>query len=572
MNEENRRLKVSETFNNRYLINSIIGKGGMGTVYLAEDVRLKGKLWAIKEIILKEGSYQNFIDEAKLLVSLDHPYLPNIVDYYPPNEDGYSYLVMDYISGKTLQKVFEEANRQLDYDKVIKYGLQICEILDYLHNKQSEPIIYRDLKPTNIMIDDQDNVRLVDFGVARRYKKGKYIDTVKMGTVGFAAPEQFEDKQTDQRTDIFSLGALLYYLLSYGQLYFSSQSPLNQIRGDLPHDLVWMIKRMLMTNPDERYQNILEVGKEIEDIIAKDDLIIEATELITKPGLSKYTQFEATIQKNTPIIPHKLILITNLSKRAGSTFIALNLAKKITSMQIPTSIIEMPFSPYIFDYIGMEQRLAISNKCFFSFPHAIFHGEKIEREKEIVEDNIRWLIPDPRLEVLNCDNWTYHHMMKLLYSTRGSSITIIDVGGHFEHDSVEPLFSEADLIITVIDPMPSEIMQNRINLQHFITKKMEGAPIEFVVNNWTKGIKKGELFDAIGVKPIALIPSIDSAHIHRAVYNCNIPYSYEEVREKLESELEAILQRILPMEFQMQRQKEQKTNRILWVKNLLKKG
>lgn len=245
----------SELLFDRYQIVSILGKGGMGTVYLAKDVRLDGKLWAIKETVMSPDDYQEFVDEAKMLVSLEHSNLPKIVDYYPPNEMGQTYLVMDYIKGRTLSEIFEEAGNSLPYQRVIKYAIQLCNLLDYLHNLKPTPIIYRDLKPSNVMIDDKDNVQLIDFGIARKYKVGKQSDTVQMGTIGFAAPEQFENMQTDQRTDLFSLGAMIYYLLSGGRFIYSTGQPLYTLNKEVPLELSSVVQKLVKINPNERYQD-----------------------------------------------------------------------------------------------------------------------------------------------------------------------------------------------------------------------------------------------------------------------------------------------------------------------------
>lgn len=540
-------IKLLHIFHERYRILKVIGKGGMGTVYLAEDLRLKGKQWAIKEINLTQDNYQQFIDEAKILISLKHSYLPNIVDYYPPNELGYSYLVMDYIDGSNLNDLFDNHNKMMSLQKILKYSLQICDLLDYLHNKQQVPIIYRDLKPSNIMIDEQDNVRLIDFGIARSYKKGKKEDTVQMGTVGFAAPEQFENRQTDHRADIYSLGAVLYYLLSQGHFYHTSQKPLNYFRKDLSHDLIWIIRRMLMTEPNERYQNIKEVKKELEFLL--DDIFNDSTEEI--PLKNDFIFHGKTHLNNSfSVLNPKLIVVANLSKRAGSTFLSLNLAKYLTDLNILTSILELPFEPYIFDNIGLQHRLSKGSMeeeyNFYSYPHVISIGEKIKRGKETIDDGIIWMVADPRKNIISEDNWSYHHMMKYLYSSKKASVTILDVGNYIEHTSIEPVLEEADLILVVIDPMPAEIMMNSQRLTKLLSTKRASTNYEFVINRYTKGVNKKELMDVLQFEPLAYIPVIDLSLIHKAAYDCRIPYSFQEVKVILDKPFYSVISKILP--------------------------
>ncbi|QMV40480.1 serine/threonine protein kinase [Cohnella cholangitidis] len=205
-------LRSGDLLGNRYKVESVIAKGGMGSVYLVKDSKLNDKVWAVKEITQVQ-SHEAFLEEARILADLTHPYIPKITDYFEPDANGYCYLVMEYINGVTLQQRFDDADRALSLDTVLKYMKQICEILLYLH-RQPTPIVFRDLKPGNIMIDEYDNIRLIDFGIARGYDQGKATDTVQMGTIAFAAPEQFENKQTDPRTDIYALGSVMHYLLS----------------------------------------------------------------------------------------------------------------------------------------------------------------------------------------------------------------------------------------------------------------------------------------------------------------------------------------------------------------------
>lgn len=260
------KLEAGDILAGRYRILRVVGQGGMGTVYLAEDLKLPGKQWAVKETVNPQQDYQAFVDEAEMLVKLSHAQLPGIVDYFPPDQDGFSYLVMDYIEGRTLQERFQE-NRTLATDTAVRYALQICDLFQYLHSIKPEPIIYRDLKPGNIMVDEQDKVTLIDFGIARSFKEGKDTDTVQIGTIGFAAPEQFEQRQTDHRTDLYALGALLFYLLSEGQYYYVAQCSIGECNKRLPDALIQIIDRLLSYQPEDRYQSAAAVKADLEKLL-----------------------------------------------------------------------------------------------------------------------------------------------------------------------------------------------------------------------------------------------------------------------------------------------------------------
>lgn len=204
-------LTIGSVIDGKYKILNKIGQGGMSVVYLAMNEKAN-KQWAIKEI-RKDGVKdfqvvkQSLIVETDLLKKLDHPNLPSIVDII--EDDNTFLIVMDYVEGRSLEKELEEYGAQRQ-DKVIEWAKQLCDVLIYLHSRKP-PIIYRDLKPENIMLRPDGKVMLIDFGTAREFKERNVSDTVCLGTVGYAAPEQFGGQgQTDARTDIYGLGATLF--------------------------------------------------------------------------------------------------------------------------------------------------------------------------------------------------------------------------------------------------------------------------------------------------------------------------------------------------------------------------
>lgn len=210
------RLQEGMIVEQRYRIERRIGSGGMSHVYLAHDLKLPGKQWAIKETISLPSKYREAAAEARMLTTLVHPFLPRIVDYIQSDPDGYTYLVMDYIDGDTLEHRFQIEPETVDGDFITRCGDQLLNVLEYLH-QHNPPIVFRDMKPSNVMITAQGEIRLIDFGIARTFKPEESQDTVKLGTVGFAAPEQYGSGQTDHRSDLYGLGALLLYLSTAGK-------------------------------------------------------------------------------------------------------------------------------------------------------------------------------------------------------------------------------------------------------------------------------------------------------------------------------------------------------------------
>ena len=206
-------------FRKRYLIISKVGTGGFGSVYKATDIQSGDRLVAIKEVNLlglhPQAMFEattTFQREVTLLSQLDHPTLPRVYEHF--QTPGHCYLVMDFIIGETLEEYQSKApNRRLLLSEVLDIGLQLCTVLDYLHSQQPA-IVFRDLKPTNIMRTPTGRLFLIDFGIARCFKPGQAKDTVALGSIGYAAPEQYGKAQTTPRTDIYSFGAVLHQLLT----------------------------------------------------------------------------------------------------------------------------------------------------------------------------------------------------------------------------------------------------------------------------------------------------------------------------------------------------------------------
>ena len=255
--------KIGNVIDGKYEILKEVGRGGMSVVYLAMDNRLN-KQWAIKEIKKKGTNSENqivvqsLLSEANLMKRLDHPNLPRIVDII---ENGQTiYIVMDYIEGEPLDKILKRKGAQPE-EAVIEWGIQLAEVLDYLHTRQPA-IIYRDMKPANVMLRPDGSIKLYDFGIAREYKEQNSSDTVSLGTKGYAAPEQFGGMgQTDARTDVYGLGVTLYHLVTGKNPCEPPYEilPIRDVNPSLSSGLEYVIKRCTQLNPEERFQSCLEV-------------------------------------------------------------------------------------------------------------------------------------------------------------------------------------------------------------------------------------------------------------------------------------------------------------------------
>jgi serine/threonine protein kinase len=274
-NNQTGRLSPQSTLQQRFIIVDQIGRGGMGAVYLATDTRIGNRRVAIKEMSQAHLNTQEmteasarFQQEAHMLGSLSHPNLPRIHDSF--SEQGRSYLVMDFIEGQTLHKILKESNGQpLPVSQVLLYALQLCDVLAYLH-QQNPPIIFRDIKPTNVMITNSGHIFLIDFGIARFFKEGQEQDTILLGSPGYAPPEQHGLAQTSPRSDLYGLGATLHYCLTGRDPYYSldhfSFPSVRLSNPQVPLELDQLIQRMVAHNEWERPANALEVLQTLRNI------------------------------------------------------------------------------------------------------------------------------------------------------------------------------------------------------------------------------------------------------------------------------------------------------------------
>lgn len=264
--------EIGTVIDGKYEILKEIGHGGMSTVYLAMDKHLN-KQWAVKEI-RKSGKGKNdevvinsLLAEANMMKRLDHPSLPRIVDII---DNGITiYVVMDYIEGDSLDKYLQEYGAQPE-DRVVEWAKQICDALSYLHS-QKPPIIYRDMKPANVMLKPEGNIKIIDFGIAREYKEQNLSDTTVLGTKGYAPPEQYSG-QTDPRSDIFALGMTMHHLLTgidprNGEPY----APVRNWNPELSEGIEIIIDKCVEPAAENRYQNCADLLYDLEhpDLITR---------------------------------------------------------------------------------------------------------------------------------------------------------------------------------------------------------------------------------------------------------------------------------------------------------------
>lgn len=325
--------EIGTVIDGKYEVLREIGRGGMSVVYLAMDTHLN-KQWAVKEI-RKKGSGKNdeivvnsLLAEANMMKRLDHPSLPRIVDII---DNGVTiYVVMDYIEGESLDKILLEYGAQPE-EKVINWAMQIADALAYLHS-QKPPIIYRDMKPANVMLKPEGNIKIIDFGIAREYKEQNLADTTVLGTKGYAPPEQYSG-QTDPRSDIFALGMTMHHLLTgvdprNGEPY----APVRQWNPELSEGIEIIIDRCVQPASENRYQSCADLIYDLEH-----------PELITKGFKRKQKQRLASFL--VAAILSVVMLISGFVCSFASTQVNNNTYESLISVMASTSL-EQKISSY----------------------------------------------------------------------------------------------------------------------------------------------------------------------------------------------------------------------------------
>ena len=282
----------------RYRVIEMIGRGGFSPVYKAEDETFPGRrIVAIKEMTdsrldpsAKAQVRQDLRHEASLLARLQHPNLSSVIDFF--EEDGKAYLVMEFIEGKTLEKIQDEQRAPLDEGQVMNWALQLCKVLSYLHTR-SHPIIFRDMKPANVMRMADEQIKLIDFGIARIFKAAATKDTTRLGSHGYTPLEQYGHGQSDVRSDIYALGATLYHLLTK-QVPVDAPSrhnnptllsPPRQLNPKLSPAVEAVILKAMAEEPRDRYQTADDMYQDVFAIIN----VLRASTTPVSPPPSSYS-------------------------------------------------------------------------------------------------------------------------------------------------------------------------------------------------------------------------------------------------------------------------------------------
>ena len=267
-------LKANTILINRYKIMGMLGGGGQGAVYQARDLNFPEakRLVAIKEMNYpsadpnqRAATLKTFQREANILATLAHPAIPKIFDFFDQNNRAY--LVMEFINGSDIEVLLAKT-KSLPVNKIMEWCVDLCDVLEYLHGQQPEPIIFRDIKPANVMVDHLGKIRLIDFGIAKKFVTG--IKNTMIGTEGYSAPEQYKGDVTPL-SDIYSLGATLHHILTrqdprLAPPFSFDERPISEHNPEVPAPFIEVIDKALKMDPKERFQSCSEMKEAVQHI------------------------------------------------------------------------------------------------------------------------------------------------------------------------------------------------------------------------------------------------------------------------------------------------------------------
>ncbi|QGG56273.1 protein kinase [Paenibacillus sp. B01] len=478
--EEDGWLQPGDVQGGRYRILSLLGKGGMGEVYAAEDLRLGGALRALKLKPAGSWSERPSADEARLQMKLEHPHLPRLYDYFPAEGGQPEMLVMDYIEGCTLE---EEARARPDGYTALEAAaaaLQLCSALAYLH-EQRPPIIHRDLKPANVMAARSGKLMLIDFGISRRFSPEAASDTTQLGTPGYAAPEQLAGEQSDARTDMYGLGCLLVRLM----------------RGALPgrrghegraRELPYWLTRLLEEERGRRYASMREAEAAIRSWLEAEG------EAPAAGGLPSFAAPTDAFPAGLPRVaaPGRLSVLS-LSPGSGATFVCLMLARLAAERGWPVQAAELDgVRPHWRTLLGAPEPLPAALDPRFG---------------RWLQDGVEWL---PRLAAApGLERDEAAARLDLMLRSRAGALQLLDWSSGWTGDEALRTVAASAAVIVVADPDPSRWSRERLQRLEELTARLGPDRMRWVANKDVRFAGRREWLDLLPARPDAQMPFLE---------------------------------------------------------------
>lgn len=485
----------------RYRIVRMLGQGGMGRVFLAEDDRLPGKQWAVKELRPGAADREAVANEARFLAECSHPGLAGVTDFIPADAEGNCYLIMEYIQGQTLLQAFRSQS-PFPWRLAVRIGIELCQVLAYLHEGRPRPIIHRDLKPSNVMLDQNGRVRLIDFGTARHYNVSASSDTVQLGTPGFAAPEQLMGIQTDARTDLYALGALLFFLLSGGETWNPSRKGAIASHAawqEVPRELGEVVLQLLEEEPSRRCRNAIEA----------EALLKKAAGLQKESGSRRQGGEQ---QEEPDGLRRRIIVVGGLTAGSGTTFTALSLSRLLKERRISHSLVELPGTkPDLYHLLFGEKKAPKGYRYAAERAQEATSGLQGMTAPSWTDGATEWA-PLPADRPIG--GWIDSHTDRLL-QLMSHHVIILDAGSAWPMEWYRELYRQAELVLLVCGPSP--VHMSRLEASQTWAKvsklQQEGTDVRLIANRCVDFRDFRQWLEALPADPLCQIPELPSAEV-----------------------------------------------------------
>lgn len=463
----------------KYKVIKKLGGGNASRVMLVENIRL-GNKFAVKSVS-KDNKINDLLKEGKLLISLEHPGLPKVIDIF--EENGDTFLVEEYIEGTTLEEIVKN-NGCMNWKSVAEMMIKLCDTLTYLHEKQPKPIIHKDIKPANIMLQDSGRLVLLDFGITKIDDINKNTeDTCIVGTPFYAAPEQCDGRGATLRSDIFSLGITMFYLLKgiVPDGIFISRK-ISNLEKDIPNAFMKLLNSCVEWEQDKRPATVR---------VLKDGL----SDIITPKGFLHSIKKGINFKKNIVPQDYKKTIILTGAISAGVTTIATALSEKFKSNGIENCIIELRKNKKIavaFENVDKKEYLSTDSICSKEYEMRdknqseilkyspeklrdiyILHNQAIENDK-----NLHKIIADCRQEY-------------------GVTIICADI------ENTEKLINYADKLFVIKDLDLNNLEEYKLLLLKLTSNNNLSSKITLIINKYlTSKIKQSDIVTAMTINKI----------------------------------------------------------------------
>ncbi|MFD0587053.1 protein kinase [Paenibacillus sp. GCM10027627] len=487
----------------RYKVIRTLGQGGMGVVYAVEDLKLEGTLRAMKVTEAKwgEGAYS---EESTTLMKLSHPYLPLITDYFTADhQGGKEALVMDYVEGDTIGSMLAHSMAGFTFSEMLHIGLQLCSALSYLHTLPS-PIIHRDVKPSNVMIDRKGHAKLIDFGISRKFKEGQSSDTVRLGTKGFAAPEQLSGRQTDARTDIYGLGALLYCMASNGTGFSELLDPairkssILPLPKHVPRSFGMVLERMIQPKPEHRYQTMKEVEQALLAFVSQAPLLEDEPK-----------RWDIHMNQTKP----PLVSVVSLSPGSGATLLSITLAMMMGRRDCSVTAAEYyGASPEWIELLpSKSKKEASEDDGIISFT------DRFVRRRD-GSSGINWL-------AVNSHNFSERLQDERIFEQKlrdyGSDVNVIDFSSRWQDPHAMYWLNESRHVVVVGDPFIAKWQVGHVQKLVKLGKelKSKGNHLHWIANKDVRFRGRREWLSLFPDNPLCAVPLLPQDAVLNALWS-----------------------------------------------------